>query len=313
MTPDPTCFGDVCDQEFQPGINLWIEHCTLYSNWTSTAHIGNKTCPFYQYGVTLEENDTLVAHTYTNNLKYSYWGLKVSTKYNVKVTPYFRCTNGKDIESSKNKRINSVEISSLDILTGGSPAKACLHNDDYQSSSVERWQRKMGSKHAVIEIFPTTRDVVTKTHGSQINKSTIVKENGNSVDIFLHKNNLLVFGVGSGGLLFILFLNILAIVCCVKRKREKRNDLIFNVEQEKLEANSIELVDSLYARPFSYNLYDRPDNTDDRKEMDQEKRIEIERKQIASLYSFGGFSMGEFQDEEVAYGNDRGTKYGNIM
>ncbi|XP_062606527.1 uncharacterized protein LOC134268300 [Saccostrea cucullata] len=224
---------DVFGQEFQPRINIWIEHCTLYSNWTSTAHIGNGTCPFGEFGVKLEENGTRVAFTYTSDLKYSYWGLKVSTKYNIQVTPYLRCKNDKFIESSENKRNASVEITSLDILTSESvnPEKACLHNDAYGSSRVKSWQRKVSSKDAVIGIFPTTQDVATKTHDSSINKSTIAKENKKSREIFSHMNNLLVYGVGSGGLLFILLLNVLVIVCCVKRKREKMINLSLNVEQ----------------------------------------------------------------------------------
>jgi hypothetical protein len=31
-----------------------------------------------------------------------------------------------------------------------------------------------------------------------------------------------------------------------------------------------------------------------------------------STYSFGGFSIGEFEYEEAAYGNDYGKNYSNV-
>ncbi|XP_061164980.1 uncharacterized protein LOC133173930 [Saccostrea echinata] len=190
--------------------------------------------------------------------------------------------------------------------------------------------------------------VVTNTNGFRIYKSIPVTDSivdNNNLDlnfiihnffpslhleIFFDKNKHLVYGVSSGSLLFIILVIFLAIVCCMKRKRKKKS-----------ETNGVELVDSLYARPFSNKLYEEQqgncdflqgdkifeesfiklnidvynftDNTVDRMELDLEIRIEKERKEIASLYSFGGFSISEFQEEEVAYGNDRGTKYGNIV
>lgn len=119
----------------------------------------------------------------------------------------------------------------------------------------------------------------------------------NTIESFINMNAAVVFGLG-GGVLFVVITSGIAI-CCIRKKRNAICELQ-RIDSSKAQGdNTIEVVDSLYSpheAPYpdgdcTYNQYNQ-------------KRLERERQQIASMYSFGGFSLGEFQEEDNTYNND---------
>ncbi|XP_061164272.1 uncharacterized protein LOC133173298 isoform X3 [Saccostrea echinata] len=66
----------------------------------------------------------------------------------------------------------------------------------------------------------------------------------------------------------------------------------------------------IYARPFSFGNNNKGNASAEVQRLtDHERQIELERKQCASMYSYGGFSMNEFQDDEIMYDNQFAPEY----
>lgn len=122
---------------------------------------------------------------------------------------------------------------------------------------------------------------------------------------FINMNMAAVYGL-CGGVLFVFITSGIAI-CCFRKKRKAACELQRNETSREYDASSLQVVERIYTPDEA--VYQDGDFINNQY---NQNHIERERQQIASLYSYGGFSLGEFHEEDTTYNNDVG-RYGNIQ
>ncbi|XP_061164271.1 uncharacterized protein LOC133173298 isoform X2 [Saccostrea echinata] len=131
---------------------------------------------------------------------------------------------------------------------------------------------------------------------------------------FLRENTILLAGVGGGILVLFLVVIVTVIIWDIRRKKRQKNMTLNGNQNQNGEAENPTSVPSnserIYARPFSFGNNNKGNASAEVQRLtDHERQIELERKQCASMYSYGGFSMNEFQDDEIMYDNQFAPEY----
>ncbi|XP_078322873.1 uncharacterized protein LOC111122949 [Crassostrea virginica] len=119
----------------------------------------------------------------------------------------------------------------------------------------------------------------------------------------INKNKLAVYVIGGGVLLLVISISVFVIF----RMKKKTKGIQLNGVNE-IPANisaDVDVVDHLYSSCHSNNMHNGGKDTPcGYVQISDKERIQKERQQIASLYSFGGFSLSEFQEDESHYHNE---------
>uniref|UniRef100_A0A8W8KQQ6 Fibronectin type-III domain-containing protein n=1 Tax=Magallana gigas TaxID=29159 RepID=A0A8W8KQQ6_MAGGI len=125
-----------------------------------------------------------------------------------------------------------------------------------------------------------------------------LKLNTFDIESFINMNTAAVFGLSGGVVLFVVITSGV-VICCIRKKRNATCKLQKTESSEAQGDKTSQVVSRIYSP------YEAPNQDDDCTYNEyNEKRIERERQQIASTYSFGGFSLGEFHEEDTTYNND---------
>lgn len=126
----------------------------------------------------------------------------------------------------------------------------------------------------------------------------------------LLKDNLIAVAGAAGSILALSIVVIVIVICLDIRKKRKQKRISLDNSNFQESAATDNCNQHIYARPFSFgNNGKTQDNRELQRLTDQEKQIELERRQCASMYSCAGFSLNEFQDDPNMYDNQFAPGY----
>ncbi|XP_048773769.2 uncharacterized protein LOC125678978 isoform X3 [Ostrea edulis] len=165
------------------------------------------------------------------------------------------------------------------------------------------------------EWFGTNNVFVFNNYGNHSVHFTVegFTDEDNFIVKFLKKNIILLAGLGGGILVLIIIVIVIVITCDTKRRKRRENVTLDRDQNDQPQAESLTGNTTngqhIYARPFSFGKYKEQDSAEVKTLTDRDYQIELDRRQCASLYSYGGFSVNEFQDDELMYDNQFAPEY----